>query len=142
MATSAGGDGLYASLKGLIATVVASGHSRLSLLGVEIELQKRRALREVLLAQAMLFCLGVGVLLLVGAAAVHFWAQRVAVLGGAALLFLALAGGLYWRWMHGREKAEPVFAANLAELQEDLRQLKAAAAASQAERASRGQDPR
>lgn len=142
MATSSGGEGLYASLKGLIATVVASGHSRLSLLGVEIELQKRRALREVLLAQAMLFCLGVGVLLLVGAAAVHFWEQRVAVLGGASLLFLALAGGLYWRWMNGRDKAEPVFAANLAELQEDLRQLKAATAASNAERAARGQDPR
>lgn len=142
MATSASGEGLYASLKGLIATVVASGHSRLSLLGVEIELQKRRALREVLLAQAMLFCLGVGVLLLVGAAAVHFWEQRVAVLGGAALLFLSLAGGLYLRWMRGRKSAEPVFASNLAELQEDLRQLKAAAAASQADRAARGQDPR
>jgi uncharacterized membrane protein YqjE len=141
MATSSDSEGLYASLKGLIATLVASGHSRLSLLGVEIELQKRRALREVLLAQIMLFCLGVGVLLLVGAVAMHFWEQRVAVLGGAALVFLALAGGLYWRWMHGREKAEPVFASNLAELQEDLRQLKAAAG-STAERTSRGQDTR
>lgn len=141
MATSPGGDGLFGGLKGLLATVVGSAESRLSLLGLDIELQKRRALRELLLTQAMLFCLGVGLVLLVVVTAVHFWEQRVAVLGGAALLFLGLAAGLCLRWKRLRTEAEPVFDASLAELREDLRQLKASAASAPAEPSGHAQKP-
>lgn len=141
MATSSGGDGLFGGLKGLLATVVGSAESRLSLLGLDIELQKRRALRELLLTQAMLFCLGVGLVLLVVVTAVHFWEQRVAVLGGAALLFLGLAAGLYLRWQRMRVESEPVFDASLAELREDLRQLKASSASTPAERPGHAQKP-
>lgn len=55
MATSSGGDGLFGGLKGLLATVVGSAESRLSLLGLDIELQKRRALRELLLRRPCSF---------------------------------------------------------------------------------------
>jgi uncharacterized membrane protein YqjE len=102
------------------------------LLGNEIEVQKRRALRELLLAQALLFCLMLGVLLGVALLTALFWEQRLLVLGALTVLFLGLAAGLFARLQRMKVEAEPVFAGSLAELQEDLRQLRAASQATAA----------
>ncbi len=49
------------------------------------------------------------------------------VVGGFAALFLVLGGVFYKALARATQRAEPAFAASLAELEEDLRQLKAAA---------------
>ena len=131
MGTSSGG-GPFAALRDIAATLLESGHTRLSLLGNEIEVQKRRALRELLLAQALLFCLMLGVLLGVALLTALFWEQRLLVLGALTVLFLGLAAGLFARLQRMKIEAEPVFAGSLAELQEDLRQLRAASQATAA----------
>ncbi len=131
MGTSSGG-GPFAALRDIAATLLESGQTRLSLLGNEIEVQKRRALRELLLAQALLFCLMLGVLLGVALLTALFWEQRLVVLGALTVLFLGLAAGLFARLQRMRIEAEPVFAGSLAELQEDLRQLRAASQATAA----------
>ena len=131
MGTSSGG-GPFAALRDIAATLLESGHTRLSLLGNEIEVQKRRALRELLLAQALLFCLMLGVLLGVALLTALFWEQRLLVLGALTVLFLGLAAGLFARLQRMKVEAEPVFAGSLAELQEDLRQLRAASQATAA----------
>ena len=131
MGTSSGG-GPFAALRDIAATLLESGHTRLSLLGNEIEVQKRRALRELLLAQALLFCLMLGVLLGVALLTALFWEQRLLVLGALTVLFLGLAAGLFARLQRVKVEAEPVFAGSLAELQEDLRQLRAASQATAA----------
>lgn len=117
--------GLFSALKGVTATVLATGRTRLELLGNEIEEEKLRAIRLVVMAQAMMFCLGVGVLLAVALIAVLFWDSRVAVIGASAGIFLLLGAFFYRAFQRLTERPEPVFAASLAELQEDLRQLKA-----------------
>lgn len=120
--------GLFAALKGIAATLLASGRTRLELLGNEIEEEKLRAMQLLLLAQGMVFCVGVGVILLVALISILFWDNRLVVLGLFALLFLAGGGYFYARFKRATQRPDRVFAASLAELQEDLRQLKAAMA--------------
>lgn len=119
------GGGLFAALKNIAANLLAGGKTRLELLGNEIEAEKQRAVYLFVMAQAMLFCCGVGLLLAVALLAALFWDNRLLVLGATSALFLILAAVFYNRVTRETQRPEGVFAASIAELQEDLRQLKA-----------------
>jgi uncharacterized membrane protein YqjE len=125
MSNKPGGGGLFASLKRLAATLAEIVHTRVELLGNEIALEKQRVLRLLLLAQAMMFCLGFGTLLIVALIVMLTWDQHLVVVGMFALLFLGLAIFLFVAIRRELHPPESVFAASLAELQEDIRQLKA-----------------
>jgi uncharacterized membrane protein YqjE len=126
MMGSAGSEGIFASVKNLAATFVAMGRTRLELLGNEIAVEKRRFLSLFLLSQVLMFCLVLGVILLVALMALLFWDQRLLVIAVMAIFFLGLAGFLYIAVRRLLHPPESVFASSLAELEEDLRQLKAA----------------
>lgn len=127
MNTRVGGrEGLFASITGVAASLLAIGQTRLELLGNEIETQKLHALRILLLAQALLFFAGVGVLLFVVLLALLAWDLRLWVVGGFAALFLLVAVGFYRALMRVVDAPEPAFAATLSELQRDIANLKAA----------------
>jgi uncharacterized membrane protein YqjE len=83
-------------------------------------------MQQLMHALAMMFCIGLGVVLTIVALTLHFWEQRLVVLGLAGGLIWALALYFYFALRRDREKTEPLFSASLEELQEDLRQLKAA----------------
>lgn len=119
--------GLFTSLKNVSATLLATGRTRLELLGNEFEEEKLRVTRLLLIAEAMMFCLGVGVLLFIALLAILFWDNKTAIVGGFAGLFLLLGGVFYQALMRATQRQEKPFANSLAELEEDLRQLKAAA---------------
>lgn len=110
-------------LKQTASTLLTAVQTRIALLGNEIQVEKHRTLRRFALVLALVFCLGLTVAMLVGLLLVLWWNDRATVLIVCAALFAALAAAFY-RIL--RVPAEPVFAASLAELQEDLRQLKAA----------------
>ena len=124
MTKPAGRESLFATLKNLSVTLLAIGQTRLELLGNELEAQKLHLLRLLLLALAMLFCAALAVLLLVVLAALVWWDQRVGVVAGFAVLFVAAAALLYRALMRAVNAPEPAFAASLAELREDVRRLK------------------
>jgi len=119
--------GLFATLKSLAATLLSTGRTRLELLANEIEEEKLRALRLLLMALAMAFCLGVGILLTVALLATVFWESRLLVIGGFAGLFLVLGGICLAALKQAAHRPAPLCAASLAELDEDIRQLRAAA---------------
>lgn len=119
-------EGLFASIKGVAASLLAIGQTRLELLGNELETQKLQALRLLLLAQALTFCAGVGALLLVLLLALLAWEQRLFIVGAFVAIFLASAGLFYRALMRAVNTPEPAFSATLAELQKDIRNLKAA----------------
>lgn len=119
--------GLFTSLKNVSATLLATGRTRLELLGNELEEEKLRVTRLLLIAEAMMFCLGIGILLLVALLAILFWDNKIAIVGGFAGLFLLLGGVFYRALMRATQRQDKPFASSLAELEEDLRQLKAAA---------------
>ena len=125
MTGSAGSEGIFASVKNLAATLVAMGRTRLELLGNEIAVEKQRFLSLLLLSQVLMFCLVLGVVLLVALMALLFWEQRLLVVALMAIFFLGLAGYLYVAVQRLLHPPESVFANSLAELEEDLRQLKA-----------------
>lgn len=124
MASASGG--LMGALKNLAATLLDSVQTRLALLVNEIRAGKHLAVQQFRLGLALLFCLGLGMLLTVALAVLLWWEQRILVLGLFAALFLGLAGYFYAALRRNSAESTPLFAVSLAELQEDLRQLREA----------------
>ena len=119
--------GPFGALRGFAVSLLGTGHTRLQLLGNEIQTEKLRILRQLGFAAALIFCAGLAVLLAIALLVVLLWEQRVAVLAVLTLAFIALGGFFYSALRRGSDDAENVFAASLAELQADLQHLKAAA---------------
>lgn len=125
--TLGGGEagGLFTALRTTAVTLVATARTRVELAGNELASERIRLVRLLVLGVAALFCLGVGILLLVGLIVALNWEYRAAVLGGFAAAFL-IAGIILFVAMQRANDHRQAFAATLAELEEDLRQLRAA----------------
>ena len=126
MSDSGANSGLFAALKNIAATLLAGGKTRLELLGNEIEEEKLRAMQLILMAQGMVFCFGVGTLLAVALLTALFWDSRLLVLAASAAFFLGFGGVFYAKFKRATHRPDHIFAASIAELQEDIRQLKVA----------------
>lgn len=120
--------GLFTALKSIAATLLASGKTRLELLGNEIEEEKLRAIRLLLLAQGMAFCFGVGTLLGVALLTALYWESRLLVLSLCGGFFIVVGGVFFTFFKRSMQRPDKVFSTSITELQEDLRQLKAAVA--------------
>lgn len=118
--------GLLAALRGVATTLVATARTRIELAGNELATERVRLVRLLMQGIAALFCLGVGLLLLIGLVLALNWEQRVAILGGLGAVF-TIAGVLLLRAMQRANDRHQAFAATIAELEEDIRQLRAAA---------------
>ena len=129
MGETQGGEtgGLLSALKNIAATLLSSGRARLELLSNEIEEGKLRAIQMGMLAGGALFCFAMGIVLVVALLVALFWDQRLAILGIFSVVFLALGGYFLVRLKQASHRPEKMFAASLAELEEDLRQLKSMA---------------
>ena len=121
---AAPGAGPVGALRRMLSTLLDLGQTRLQQVDNKIQIEKHRALQ--LLGQGLLavFCLCMALLMAVGLVLALWWEQRVAVLGLLLVLFAAAAFWLQHGIRHRRATQDHPFAASLAELQEDLRQLK------------------
>jgi len=120
-------DGLLASLQHIAVSLTAMLGTRLELLGNEVEVEKLRILRTLLLAQTLMISATVAALLTVVLLALWLWELRLAVLGVFAVLCVVCAWLAYRALMRMATRPEPIFAASLGELRQDLGRLKAAA---------------
>ena len=120
----AGREGLFVSLKNLVATLLAIGKTRAELLVNELEEEKFRlmSLWAKAIGAAWLFALGT--IMVVCCVALAFWEQRVLVFGLAAGLFIG-AGFMIFVSLR-RQMAQPskIFRGSLAELEADMAQLR------------------
>jgi uncharacterized membrane protein YqjE len=120
----AGREGLFVSLKNLVATLLAIGKTRAELLVNELEEEKFRlmSLWAKAIGAAWLFALGT--IMVVCCVALAFWEQRVLVFGLAAGLFIGV--GLMTFMSLRRQMAQPskIFRGSLAELEADMAQLR------------------
>lgn len=116
--------GVFAGVKNATATLVLMFRTRLALLANEVEEEKYRLLRLVLLGFAATFFLLLGVVVFVVFLAAALWEHHLAVLGIASFLFLA--GAFFLLYQIGSNKAQPstLFKASLHELDQDLAVLK------------------
>lgn len=118
--------GSWGSLKGKAASLLTIAITRLELLRNEVERIRRFAIRQLILALVMAFCASLGVVLGIVTLTVAYWEQRLWVLGlSTAGLGLVVVVCLVLL-LTGQRKREPLLNDTIAELQEDLRQLKAA----------------
>lgn len=119
------GAGLLASLRGLLATALALLQTRFELLATELEEEKLRLLGILVYGAVAVLLLCIGAVFLAIFLALLWWDHRLLVIGGFTLAFL-LGGGAAWflaqRQAHSGSR---VFAASLAELQQDRQALKA-----------------
>lgn len=116
--------GLLASLRRLAATLVAVLQTRLELLATEVEEERVRLTRLVLLGIAATFFLALGILTLTLFVIVLFWdTHRLLVSGLLAVIYLA--AGLAIAFAARREAAarSRLFSASLAELAKDRERL-------------------
>jgi uncharacterized membrane protein YqjE len=127
MAETAGASASLSALTSIAATLLAACKTRLELLSNEIEVGKLHAVELMLMGIAMAFCFGIGIILAVALLVASFWEHRLAVLAVCALAFLALGGVLLARIRQASRGSGRIFSASVAELEEDLRQLKAMA---------------
>ena len=118
--------GAWSAAKAKAVTLLVIGQTRLELLGNELEVGRLNAMRQLVLTLAMMFCIGLGIVLTVIGLSMLFWQQRLLVVALAGVLVWLLALYFYFGLRQSAKAIEPLFSASLAELQEDLRQLKAA----------------
>ncbi len=112
--------GYFAALKQLVATLVATGRTRLELLVTEVEEEKIRFLDLVISALAGFFLFGLALVLAIACVAMAFWEYRVAVFGLGALLVLTGAMICLARVRSALAKPSQLFKSSLAELGADL----------------------
>ncbi|MFM6992947.1 MAG: phage holin family protein [Rhodoferax sp.] len=117
-------DGLLASLKQLLKTLLETVQVRLELIGTELELEKSRLFDVLVMALLALVFLALGMVLLCGTVILLFpdgW--RLAAAAGMAMFFLA--GGLGLLAMARRRLRNPsgVFHASAKELARDREAL-------------------
>lgn len=108
-------------------TLLEIAHTRLELLGNELEVARIRIVRQLLLAEALLFCVAIGIVLSIISLVILFWEQRVIVAFLAASAVWIAALTIYFMLRGDQKHSTPLFSATLAELKEDVRQLKTAA---------------
>lgn len=119
-----GREGLFASLKNLLATLLSIGKTRAELLVTELEEEKFRLMSLWARAIGAAFLLALGVVMFVCCIALAFWEQRVVVFAVFAALFVA--GGLMLVKSLQRQARQPskMFKASLSELEADMAQLR------------------
>lgn len=120
----AGREGLFVSLKNLIATLLAIGKTRAELLVNELEEEKFRlmSLWAKAIGAAWLFALGT--VMVVCCLAVAFWEQRVLVFGVASVLFLGVGFMVFASLRRQMAQPSKIFRGSLAELEADMAQLR------------------
>ncbi len=116
--------GLFASLKGSLATLVAIARTRLELLATEVAEERQRLLSLLLFALGGLFFLGLGLVMLVVFFATVFWESRVVVFAIFSVLFLGGAALLAALCLRQARRGSALFAHSLGELSGDLEQLR------------------
>lgn len=128
MSGSAPREGLFASLRQLLATALDIAQVRLQLLSTEIEFEKRRLLNGLLCGAFAIMILGVALALFCGFVILLFWdGYRLTAVGLLALLFL-VAGVLLLREARQRlYQAQGLFHTSVAELKHDASELQATA---------------
>lgn len=116
--------GLFDSLKGLVATVIELAHTRIELIGAELEEQVARLATLLVWSIVALFLMFTAVILSAAAIIIVFWdSNRVLVAVGIAGTVAVLAAGA-WLYVLTQLKARPhLFRSTLDELAKDRERL-------------------
>jgi len=117
-------EGLLESLRDLAGTFVALVQTRIEIFASEVDEERTRLARIVVLALTALFCLGLAIVLLVLLVAVIFWDEhRLLAVGLLAALFALCGLGSLLALRSAVRKRPRFLSATLAELRKDEQEL-------------------
>lgn len=118
------GLGLFASLRRAIATLVELVHTRLELVGVELQVEVQRAASLLLWAFGALLCAIAAVVLLGLTAVIAFWDTHRLLAAGCVTAFFAIAALVGALYVRHRVRTRPhMFAGSIDELKRDVATL-------------------
>lgn len=116
--------GLFDSLRRLGSTFVATLHSRAELLAHEVERERLRVTRLLLLGIAALFFLALGAITATIFVIVLFWdSQRLVAIGFLTLVYLGIGAGIAMFAKNEASRDSRPFAASLDQLRQDRGQF-------------------
>lgn len=116
--------GLLFSLRRLGASLAALVHSRIELAALEIEREKARVTRLLLLGVVAIFFIGLGAITATIFILVLFWdSQRLVAIGFLTVIYLGIGAGALALARKESEQAKRPFAATLEELRKDRDRL-------------------
>ena len=112
--------GFIASVKRLGATLLATFHSRVELLAHELERERVRVSRLLLLGVAALFFLLLGAMTATMFIIVLFWdSQRLVVIGFLTILYLGLGAGILIFTKNEAARSKRPFSSTVEQLRKD-----------------------
>lgn len=111
--------GLFASLHGVIDTVLGIAGTRFELIGIEVAEEKERLAALLVTAIATVFAFCFAALLLTLLVVAAFWDNRLVALGVCALVYAAAGAWLVLRLRTQLASRPAMFAATIAELAKD-----------------------
>jgi len=112
--------GLFTSLRKLGSTLFATLHSRIELLALELDRERTRIVRLVLLGLAAVFFLALGAITATIFLIVLFWdSQRLVVIGFLTVLYLGIGAALVAFAKREAALSKRPFSASLEELRRD-----------------------
>lgn len=116
--------GLLASLRSLVTTLVAIAATRLEILIGELELEKLRLTRMLVLGMAAVFFAAMALVFLTLLVLMLFWDEhRLAALGGISAFYMVLTAGTVWWLRRGMRRKSRLFSVSLGELRKDQLEL-------------------
>ncbi len=120
MSNDARESGFFNSLKQLLSTALDIAQVRLELVGVEVELEKRRIFDGLLWCAMALLCLGIGLVLFCGFIILLLWdSYRLAAVGTLALACLGCGALLLLHAKKRMHNPKTMFDSSLNELNQD-----------------------
>lgn len=116
--------GLFASLRRMLATLVELAHTRLDLVGVELQAEVQRAANLLLWAFGAVLCAVVAVVLLAVTVMIAFWDTYRLVAAGCVTGFFAIAAIGIAVYVRHRVRTRPhMFAGSVGEMKRDVAAL-------------------
>jgi uncharacterized membrane protein YqjE len=117
-------ESLLESLRGLVKTFIALVQTRIEIFASEVDEERTRLERIVVLAASAMFCMGLAIVLIVLLVAVVFWdSNRLLAIGVLAALFMLAGLGLLLALRAAVRQRPKFLAATLAELRKDEKEL-------------------
>jgi uncharacterized membrane protein YqjE len=121
-----GASGFFQSIKTVLVTLGSVVHTRIELFVTELEEERERLKRTLVLTLLLIFGLSLGFILLNIFIVAVFWEQGwIAAIGGLALLYFAIAIVAAFKLRSAILRRPGLFPATLAELGKDCDQLRA-----------------
>ena len=111
--------GLFASLRGVLVTVLGIASTRFELIGIEVAEERERLVGLLIAAVAAVFAFSFAALLLTMLVVALFWDNRVSALAACAVVYGVVGAWLVARLRSALAAHPPLFAATIAELEKD-----------------------